>query len=81
MLATRGDEAGALAAATSAAGALTTGGMCLHAAAARRRQGELLGGDGGRALVANASGWMQGQGKRDPDRITALYAPGFERGG
>jgi eukaryotic-like serine/threonine-protein kinase len=46
-------------------------------AAARRRQGELLGGDEGRALITAANGWMTSQGIRKPGRITAMYVPGF----
>jgi len=52
-------------------------GMGLFAAAACRRQGELLAGDAGHALVARANAWMEGQGIKNPSRMTALYAPGF----
>jgi hypothetical protein len=51
--------------------------MALYAAAARRRWGELLGGDQGRALVAAANRWMRDGGVLDPDRLTAMLAPGF----
>jgi hypothetical protein len=50
--------------------------MRLHAAAARRCLGRLLGGDAGRALVAEAEAWMAGQNVRNPERMTALLAPG-----
>lgn len=49
--------------------------MKLHAAAARHRRGEILGGDEGRALVREASEWMQGQRIRDPGRMAAMIAP------
>lgn len=52
--------------------------MPLHAAVARRRLGQLLGGDEGRRLVAEAEAWMTEQGVRDPDRMTGLFAPGFK---
>ncbi|AUX31318.1 MULTISPECIES: serine/threonine-protein kinase PknK [Sorangium] len=51
--------------------------MALHGACARRGRGELLGGDAGRALVAQADEAMARQGIRRPDRWTALYLPGF----
>ena len=51
--------------------------MSLHAAVARRRLGELLGGDAGRALVAQADSWMASQGIVNSSRMTALFAPGF----
>jgi hypothetical protein len=51
--------------------------MHLWANAARRRLGRLIGGDEGRALVAQADAWMSDQGVRNPIRTTNLYAPGF----
>jgi hypothetical protein len=49
----------------------------LYAAATRRRLGQLVGGDQGKALVAEADRWMTAQGIRNPERMTAVYAPGF----
>jgi hypothetical protein len=49
----------------------------LFAAATRRRLGQLLGGDRGNSLVAEADHWMTTQGIRNPMRMTAVYAPGF----
>jgi hypothetical protein len=51
--------------------------MSLAAAAARRRQGELLGGDEGRALIHQADEWMTREEIRDPARMTAALAPYF----
>jgi serine/threonine protein kinase len=49
--------------------------MRLLAACARRRQGELLGGDEGAALVAEAESWMHEQRIVQPARICALHVP------
>jgi hypothetical protein len=49
----------------------------LFAAAARRRLGQLMGGDQGKALIAEADRWMAAQGIRNPTRMAAVYAPGF----
>ena len=51
--------------------------MGLFAAAARRRLGTLLGGDAGRALIAQADAWMAAQEVRNPARMAAGLAPGF----
>lgn len=51
--------------------------MPSHAAVARRRQGELAGGEEGRALIAGANAWMAAHGVRNPDRFVQLIAPGF----
>jgi hypothetical protein len=47
------------------------------AAVSRRRLGELLGGESGRAIVADADSWMADQQIVNPIRTTAMYAPGF----
>jgi hypothetical protein len=57
--------------------ALQTADLALHAASARRRLGELLGGDEGARLCAEADAWMAGQGIRNPARVAATLAPGF----
>ena len=49
--------------------------MGLHAAASRWRMGELLGGDRGAALIAEARAWMTEQGIHNPTRMTAMRAP------
>jgi hypothetical protein len=51
--------------------------MRLFAASSRRRLGELLGGDEGRTLIAEADEWMARQGIENPARMAALHAPGF----
>jgi hypothetical protein len=50
--------------------------MLLHAAAARRRKGQLLGGDQGAALVAEADAWMKSEHIVNPARMTEVYLPG-----
>jgi eukaryotic-like serine/threonine-protein kinase len=56
---------------------LRAAGMVLHAAVARRRRGELVGGDVGRALVAEADAWMRVQGVHRAEAICAMIAPGL----
>jgi hypothetical protein len=51
--------------------------MHLHAAAARRRLGQLLPGDQGRALVAQADSWMTAQHIVHPGRMAAFTACSF----
>lgn len=79
--ATRGETERALALLESAEAGLSAADMALHAAGARRRRGELMGGDAGRELVAAADAWMTGQSIRNPERMTAMLAPGLWRAG
>ena len=72
----REDTARALAWLESAEAGLVAADMPLHAAAARRRRGELVGGEAGLGLVAAADAWMTGQGIANPERMTAMLAPG-----
>lgn len=74
-----GDRAAAATALESAASAYADSDMALRAAAARRRLGELKGGEEGRALVEAADGWMRDHGIARPDRMAALFVPGFGR--
>ena len=79
--ATRGHTERALADVTEAAARLAAADMALFAAAARRCRGELLGGEEGRALVAEADAWMAAQSIKRPDRMTRMLAPGDWRAG
>lgn len=51
--------------------------MKLYAAVARRALGGMLGGDGGRELVAAVDRWMTQQRIADPARFAAMLAPGL----
>ena len=50
--------------------------MALYGNVARRSLGLLVGGDEGRALVADAETWMSAEGIRKPEAVCALMAPG-----
>jgi serine/threonine protein kinase len=73
----RGDRAAVLALLRDAEAGCRVAAMGLFAAAAGYRYGQLLEGDGVGAGIAQASGWMEAQGIRNPARMAALYAPGF----
>jgi eukaryotic-like serine/threonine-protein kinase len=77
--ATSGDRERALADVTEAASRLADADMALIAAAASRCRGELLGGEAGRALVAEADAWMATQSIKRPDRMARMLAPGAWR--
>jgi serine/threonine protein kinase len=76
VAATRGETERARAGLETAEAGFAAADMSLHATAARRRRGELTGGDAGRGLVASADAWMRGQGIKNPERMTAMLAPG-----
>ncbi len=73
-----GDDGSAEAGLRRAAEGFDAADMRLAAAAARWRQGELAGGDAGRAQVAEAADWMRDQEISRPDRMVAMLAPGFK---
>jgi serine/threonine protein kinase len=62
---------------TQAATAFDVADMNLNAAVARRCLGELIGGERGESLVAEAEAWMAMQQIRHPARWAAMYAPGY----
>jgi hypothetical protein len=78
---TRGESERAVRLLQSAEAGFDAAEMALHAAAARRRRGELMGGDAGRTLIAAADAWMGGQSIKNPERMTAMLAPGHWRSG
>jgi hypothetical protein len=51
--------------------------LTLFAHCARYRLGQLLGGDAGSALSAAATAWMRDQSIGNPERMMAVFAPGF----
>jgi len=77
--ATRGRREQALEAVTQAAARLDAVDMALFAVAARRARGELIGGETGRAAVAEADAWMTAQSIRRPDRMARMLVPGAWR--
>ncbi len=50
--------------------------MALHAAVSRLRRGQLLGGEGGRRLAAEAEDWMRGETIKNVERMADTLAPG-----
>ena len=77
----RGDRAKALAHLDHAIVGFAGSRAAFFLALARRKKGELLGGDEGRALIAEADAWMAGEGIVDPARLAATFVPGFPSGG
>jgi hypothetical protein len=73
----RGDRGGARVLLQDAEAGFRATAMGLFAAAAGYRHGHLMAGDDGRVRLAQATGWMEGQGIRNPARMADLYAPGF----
>jgi hypothetical protein len=73
----RGDRPEAITRLGAAMGGLEANDMRYPAAVARRRLGELTGGDEGRTLIDQVNSWMSAQNIRNPDRYTAMLAPGF----
>jgi hypothetical protein len=74
--ATLGRTERALALLSSAEAGFAGADMTLYVAVAQRRRGQLMGGDTGRSLVDTARAGMAGQGIKNPERITAMLAPG-----
>ena len=75
MAALRGEAPEAIELLASAESGFEAADMGLHAAAARRRRGELLGGQEGARLVADADAWMSAERVVNPARICALLVP------
>jgi serine/threonine protein kinase/tetratricopeptide (TPR) repeat protein len=51
--------------------------MRLHAAAARRCLGQVMGGEQGQRLIAEADAWMIGQKIKNPEAMARMLATGF----
>ena len=71
-----GDRPAAIAALRGALAGAAEADLMLHVAATRYQLGSLLGGDAGRAMVAEAEGEMTSRGVRVPSRMAARLAPG-----
>ena len=76
--AVRQDRSDALAFLRSACKSCGAADMELYAAAGRCAQGQLIGGNEGRAMIESAEAWMKHQGIRNSARIVAMLVPGFE---
>lgn len=76
IAATRGNIFEALELLGEAEAGFEVAGVGLHAAVSRRRRGQLLGGDDSLKLIASADEWMVGQGIKNPERMSAMLAPG-----
>jgi len=72
-----GDRHQAVALLSVAASRLEDARMGLYSAAARYRQGQLLGGDVGRALIAKSEAWMTTHQICDQNAMVNMYVPGF----
>ena len=76
IAALRGDTQTAVGLLASAETGFEAADECLHAAVARARRGELLGGEEGEKLRAEADAWMAKERIANPARICRLIAPG-----
>jgi hypothetical protein len=75
----RGDDGAAVLRAREAVKGFETADMALHATVSRRTLGKLLGGDEGAELARQADEWMVAQTVKNPERLTAMLAPGGRR--
>lgn len=79
VAALRGDAQAAVGLLASAETGFEGADEYLHAAAARARRGELLGGNGGERLRAEAEAWMSKERIANPARLLRVLAPGTWR--
>lgn len=73
----RGDDRAAIATLRAAIAGFDEVDMALHAMCARWQLGRLVGGDDGAEIERQAAAWMAEQEVVAPERIVALFAPGF----
>jgi hypothetical protein len=73
-----GDTEAALRHLEAAEAKFTEAEMGAYRTVTRRRRGELIGGDEGRALIAECDALLEGQGIQNPVAWARMYAPGFE---
>ncbi|HTB77195.1 MAG TPA: hypothetical protein VK762_28320, partial [Polyangiaceae bacterium] len=71
-----GDRAGAIAALREVLAGATAAELMLHVAAAQYQLGSLLGGEAGKAMVAQADEEMASRGVRSSSRMAARLVPG-----
>jgi eukaryotic-like serine/threonine-protein kinase len=63
---------------TEAMGGFELADMALFAAVSRRRLGQVMGGERGAELVAEADAWMRNQQIKNPVLMTRMLAPGWD---
>jgi hypothetical protein len=73
----QGNDAEAASALREAISAADSAGMQLCASASRDRLAEIVGGDEGARLGAEAAAWYEREGVRNPPRMIQVIAPGF----
>lgn len=76
IAATRGDHGRVCDLLDRAAADSQSADMSLFAAVTRRRRGECTGGESGVAMIEEAEAWMSSQKIKNPERISAMLAPG-----
>jgi hypothetical protein len=77
----KGEDAEALRLLTVAEEGARSHGMALVSAFIQRRRGEVLGGEEGWALIAQADAWLTAQSVRNPERMAAIVTPSMAKPG
>jgi eukaryotic-like serine/threonine-protein kinase len=73
----QGDDDAAVTLLEKASNEFAAADMTLYAIVTSRRLGEMMGGDRGRELRAEAAEWMARQMIKNPEKVMNLMAPGF----
>jgi hypothetical protein len=73
----RGDESQSISLLSEAVDGFDLADMSLYAVASRRRLGQVMGGERGASLIAQADEWYAIQDVKNPARMTNMLAPGW----